>query len=154
MRIQVDHQEKNRLVLQSDARDWISASDHRQPEPLVARIEYQKVACGTVVVCHILVHLTETLNNVLCGLVFLRIEDLHVRNEPFWAFRLTAYHGTSLGTIKDIVYSKWDGLKIPHEPSIREVVVGIGVISKFQGVESKLDVSASVLVLSTPQSPC
>ncbi len=49
MRIQADHQEKDRLVIQSDARDWISASAHPQPELLVTRIEYQKVACGTVV---------------------------------------------------------------------------------------------------------
>jgi hypothetical protein len=44
------------------------------------------------------------------------------------------------------LHSKWDQQEIPHELGVHEVVVGLGVVAEFQGVISKLDVSASVVV--------
>jgi len=54
--------------------------------------------------------------------------------------------GTNLGTVKQILHSKWDKQEIPHEAGVHEVIVGLGVSAEHQGVISKLDVSASVVV--------
>lgn len=59
---------------------------------------------------------------------------------------LLSEDGTNLGTVRQILHSKWDKQEIPHEAGVHEVMVGSGVSSEFQGVISKLDVSASVVV--------
>jgi Restriction endonuclease len=53
--------------------------------------------------------------------------------------------GASLGTVKNILHSKWNKQEIPHEPGTHEVIIGKLVKVLFQGCESRLDVSATVL---------
>jgi len=59
---------------------------------------------------------------------------------------LRSEDGKNLGTVKQVLHSKWDKQEIPHEAGVHQVTVGLGVSAEFQGVTSKLDVSASVVV--------
>ncbi len=54
--------------------------------------------------------------------------------------------GTSLGSAKSIVNTKWDNLEIPHEPGMHEVIVGKRLTVNFNDVISTVDVSATVMV--------
>jgi hypothetical protein len=57
--------------------------------------------------------------------------------------------GEALGSVKQIVNSKWDNQEISSVAGVYEVIIGNGLNIDFCGVKSQVDVSASVTVGKT-----
>jgi len=56
--------------------------------------------------------------------------------------------GTDIGNVKRILQAMWDKQEIPHAPGTREVLIGKDLTVHFMGRESKVDVSATVVVVT------
>jgi len=56
--------------------------------------------------------------------------------------------GTDIGDVKRILHAMWDKQEIPHVPGTRELLIGKDLTVHFMGRKSKVDVSATVLVVT------
>ena len=54
--------------------------------------------------------------------------------------------GESLGTPSKILHRKWNYEEIPHEPGVHSVPLGTQVNVEYNGVKSKIDIAAQVVV--------
>jgi hypothetical protein len=59
---------------------------------------------------------------------------------------MQADDGTSLGTPLKVMHRKWNKEQIPHEPGIHDVGLGKQVSVEYDGVKSKIDITAHVVV--------
>jgi hypothetical protein len=59
---------------------------------------------------------------------------------------MRADDGTSLGTPLKIMHRKWNKEQIPHEPGVHKVELGKQVNVEYNGVKSKIDIGAQVVV--------
>jgi Restriction endonuclease len=66
--------------------------------------------------------------------------------EALMNLELRSEEGIRLGTVRDVVRSKWDKQEIPHEAGQHQVAVGTKLSVEFEGVISKVDVFATVVV--------
>ena len=59
---------------------------------------------------------------------------------------MQADDGTALGTPLKVMHRKWNKQQIPHEPGVYEIELGKQVNVEYNGVKSKIDIGAEVVV--------
>ena len=59
---------------------------------------------------------------------------------------MEADDGTSLGTPLKVMHRKWNKEQIPHEPGVHDVELGKQVNVVYNGVKSRIDITAHVMV--------